>query len=347
MRRRSAEICVHVPNTVALYILNQKRDSLVQLEARYAIRVLIAQDDALIPPAFRLERLRAFGPVEPAPLAAAPLTQVAIPDEEEEEFEETAETSEAEQEGADGQSRTRRRRRRRRRHEDEPAAKSTEVPAGEEPGDDEAELVGENGHSGAEEASDDEESEAERRRRRRGRRGGRRRGRREVGGESGFEGPRPAADTVEILPTPEMVESEPMLEEARASWPAETGALAIETASLPALAGDQSIAVQTVITIGEGEPERDAPIVAMDHRPVHPHPAGEAPEAEGKEQPGSRPTAEAEQGVPYASETERELEPAAAESEPQREPESAVPVETVIDKPANPRRGWWQRLIQS
>ncbi len=30
MRRRSAEICVHVPTTVALYILNQKRDSLVQ-----------------------------------------------------------------------------------------------------------------------------------------------------------------------------------------------------------------------------------------------------------------------------------------------------------------------------
>jgi hypothetical protein len=52
--------------------------------------------------------------------------------------------------------------------------------------------------------------------------------------------------------------------------------------------------------------------------------------------------------VPYLSETEeRELEPATTQSEQQHEPESAVPVETVIEKPANPRRGWWQRLIQS
>ena len=43
MRRRSAEICVYVPTTVALYILNQKRDSLTQIEARYGIRVMVAQ----------------------------------------------------------------------------------------------------------------------------------------------------------------------------------------------------------------------------------------------------------------------------------------------------------------
>src|SRR5205814_1254599 len=83
MRRRSAEICVHVPTTVALYILNQKRDSLVQLEARYGIRVLVARDDALIPPAFRLERLRAYFPSEPAALPAVPLTQAPISGEEE------------------------------------------------------------------------------------------------------------------------------------------------------------------------------------------------------------------------------------------------------------------------
>ena len=61
MRRRSAEICVYVPTAVALYILNQKRESLVQLEARYGMQVLVARDDALIPTAFRLERLRAYG----------------------------------------------------------------------------------------------------------------------------------------------------------------------------------------------------------------------------------------------------------------------------------------------
>ncbi len=38
-RARSAEICVFVPTNVALYILNQKRDSLGQIEARYGLRV--------------------------------------------------------------------------------------------------------------------------------------------------------------------------------------------------------------------------------------------------------------------------------------------------------------------
>src|SRR5947209_10494242 len=122
MRRRSAEICVYVPTTVALYILNQKRDSLVQLEARYAIRVLVAQDDALIPPAFRLERLRAFSAAEPAALPAAPLTQASASDEEEEETDEAAEdvaeASDAEQESGEAHGRSRRRRRRRRRHDE-------------------------------------------------------------------------------------------------------------------------------------------------------------------------------------------------------------------------------------
>src|SRR5205814_1046930 len=68
IRRRSAEVCIYVPTTVALYILNQKRDSLGQIEARYALKVLVARDDSLIPPNFRLERLRAYGEGEaPAP----------------------------------------------------------------------------------------------------------------------------------------------------------------------------------------------------------------------------------------------------------------------------------------
>jgi hypothetical protein len=62
---------------------------------------------------------------------------------------------------------------------------------------------------------------------------------------------------------------------------------------------------------------------------------------------GSPPIAEAEQGVPYASEIEREPESAFAEQEQPHKPEPPHPVETVTEKPANPRRGWWQRLIQS
>jgi len=69
-RRRSAEICLYVPTNVALYILNQKRESLNQIEARYGIKVMVARDDSLIPPAFRVERLRPYGAGEAPPLRA-------------------------------------------------------------------------------------------------------------------------------------------------------------------------------------------------------------------------------------------------------------------------------------
>jgi ribonuclease E len=354
MRRRSAEICVHVPTTVALYILNQKRDSLVQLEARYGIRVLVAQDDALIPPAFRLERLRAYAAAEPAALPTAPLTQTSISDEEEEdeEIDEAADASDAEQESVEGHGRSRRRRRRRRRHEEEPASQSAAPAApaaqsGNGLAEDEADLVGENSQSENEEIEGDEESEAERRRRRRGRRGGRRRIRREAEVVSGFEEPPPAVDTVEILPTPEVEESEQTLAAARTSWPDEIGAEAIETASLPALAGEGQASSGHISAADEGEPGAARPVEMAGDEPRHPQPSREAPEGERESRPGSLPTAEAEQGVPYASEMEREPEPASAEPEPQHKPEAAHPVETVTEKPANPRRGWWQRLIQS
>ena len=72
-KARSAEVCVYVPTTVALYILNQKRDSLAQIEARYGLRVMVGRDDTLIPPNFRLERLRAYAAGEaPAPRLPPP-----------------------------------------------------------------------------------------------------------------------------------------------------------------------------------------------------------------------------------------------------------------------------------
>jgi len=59
IRNRSSEITVTVPTPIALYILNQKRDSLTQIEARYSFRVNVLGDDSLIPPDMRLERIEA------------------------------------------------------------------------------------------------------------------------------------------------------------------------------------------------------------------------------------------------------------------------------------------------
>ena len=71
VRRRSAEVTVTVTEAVGLYILNQKRSTLQQVEARCGMRVFIKTDAALIPPQYKLERMRALTPAE---VAALPVT---------------------------------------------------------------------------------------------------------------------------------------------------------------------------------------------------------------------------------------------------------------------------------
>src|SRR5258708_29258776 len=68
MRMRTAEATVHVPTAVALYLLNHKRDALQRIEARYGLHVTITADDALIPPAHRIDRIK----VKDGTAAAAP-----------------------------------------------------------------------------------------------------------------------------------------------------------------------------------------------------------------------------------------------------------------------------------
>lgn len=55
---RSAEIKVAVPKDVDLYLLNQKRSSLVNMETRYGMSVMIHRDDTLIAPDFQIECAR-------------------------------------------------------------------------------------------------------------------------------------------------------------------------------------------------------------------------------------------------------------------------------------------------
>jgi len=53
-----SELTVHVPTAVALYILNNKRDAIAELENKHGFRVILANDDSLIPPDLRLERTK-------------------------------------------------------------------------------------------------------------------------------------------------------------------------------------------------------------------------------------------------------------------------------------------------
>jgi len=397
IRRRSAEICLYVPTTVALYILNQKRESLAQIEARYSIRVLVARDDSLIPPAFRLERLRAFEPGEVPTAAPTPLTQAVMLDAEEDEDEEEEDAQEgaeaalpaAERRAGNGEEeRGRRRRRRRRRpgHEEratevkeKPKAKAAETPQAPAP-------------------AADEEADAEPPRRGGRARGRRRRGRREPGQaaehaqQAQRAESRPAADTIEVVPT---FESEPQpaadrlevlqtFESEADPWPApaivETPpswfesnreAAELETASLPALAGngaeppqpqprpepDPSPPTAEAVAGVPFDSEREAewplsqPRSAADHPapPPDPEPTQAEPEPETEHWPQTPNTADHPPPLPEPEPARAEPEPILAAAGPPSEAPSApsLPPEVhqITEKPANPRRGWWQRFM--
>jgi len=351
-RGRSAEIRVYVPTTVALYILNQKRDSLAQIEARYTLRVMIDRDDTLIPPNFRLERLRAYGAGEaPPPRVAIAAAPPEIDDEDEDDAadeaaEATAGAGAASEAGADERSPRRRRRRRGRRGEEGREPRRSEErrePRREE----RREAVGAEdavAHAPEDEAAaardgEREDERGERRRRRRGRRGGRWRGRDgapEPRGETAGEVAEAAAeDAVEEAARP-VVDGEP-----RAAAEPEPEAAEPMTME-PALAEPESAEPESA------EPESPEPESA------EPEPAPAEPavaEAVAPEPPPAEP-------VP--AQAERELEPVAAGNGAQPEPaveakprahrapslSEGVDVHAVTEKPSSPRRGWWQRLIQ-
>jgi ribonuclease E len=124
-KRRSAEIMVFVSPAIAMYILNYKRDRLVEIERRYGMRVMFTPDATLIAPQLKIDRLRpllagegvpdglALAAPEPMPpIPAAPVLED-LEDEPEEdgaEAEESVATT-----AASGEAEPRRRRRRRRR----------------------------------------------------------------------------------------------------------------------------------------------------------------------------------------------------------------------------------------
>jgi ribonuclease E len=339
IRRRSAEICVYVPTTVALYVLNQKRDSLNQIESRYTLRVMVARDDSLIPPAFRLERLRPYGAGEALPARPIQAPTLLEYDEEDEEEGEDAEagleavaeagtadeTGETEPDQAADDERGRRRRRRRRRRDEPREARHGASPAA----DDEAKGAEADGAGSEEqgEAASDGDSEAERRRRRRGRRGGRLRPRRDEQRDEPREAEVPAAaETVEII----AVEEAPVAAEAVAVplYPWSTG-YGLETASLAPFAGEPAA----------GETAQSEP-AARAEREIEDRREQEAP-GDGSGEPEAMPIAEAEEGVPFVSQSERELEtadsgerPAMPSGEPARQTTEIVP-ESAVESAAS------------
>jgi ribonuclease E len=156
VRQPSGSITLHVPTKVALYILNQKRAALTEVETRYSFTVNIEADDTLVPPDFRLERERQPG--DSAPVEQSRQTP-------------TNRENASNEEG----TRKRRSRRRRPRQRDDQNEQSVEIAATQN-GDSDAESATEV-TSGENNLATSDTEDAPKKRSRRGRRGGRRRGR--------------------------------------------------------------------------------------------------------------------------------------------------------------------------
>lgn len=246
----AAELTVHTPTAIALYVLNQKRDVLARIEQTYGMRVILEQDNSLVDPFYRLERTQAMvahddaGVIQQAefyedqgataipaaapPPTAPPTAPTTVP--------EAAPPEPATSEPNDGRGKKGRRRR------DEkpgtPPAEMAEQPSVTDDADVEA---SDQPAARTSEFSDDGDPNDERRRRR-GKRGGRRRSRRrdEMDGvdESGSPSNEAAAVDLADAPQPDVVF--PGLE----PLPPVAGPVVDGTAPEPAATGDELAVVK-------------------------------------------------------------------------------------------------------
>ncbi len=323
LRERSGKILVHVPRNIALYILNNKRQALGEIETRYHMKVGFEEDPSLIPPMYTIETLTTLDGAEVEDDAAAAGDGDGKPMSAE----------------ADSEEQPRRRRRRRKPR----AAKASEEHDGESAaaaGEDEADS-GESADTAA--PSEDGEESPRGKRRRRGRRGGRRRGgrNREAAEDSGEQAGEAAAEDSEGSEDADSAASaEPAAEESgeeekkprRRSRPRRRrkSAEKTETAAAEAADGDEPAAASE-----EENPAADS------SEPDNAADSGEPDEAPSPATNEEEPVAAQEEDGPDAGGDELAASP--AEPVPDEVPDGEESGEDS-GAPAPRRSGWWQRV---
>ena len=170
LRQNAGNFTLYVAAPVALYILNNKRGAIADIETQHKLDVQVAVDEDLIPPAFRIERDRGDVPIKVKPASSSEAT---------EQLPEIADSD-----GGESNTQRRRPRRRTRNAGGTQAADAHPIDVtddGEEQPD--SAEAAEQAEAPGQEASE----EGPRKRRRRGRRGGRRRSQRAQAERDGVE----------------------------------------------------------------------------------------------------------------------------------------------------------------
>ena len=325
VRGRATEIEVAMPPSVALYILNHKRETIAQLEEKFEFGIIVSQDDALIPPDYDIKRTK--------------LTEGAGEDDQDEA------SAKGDGQSADEGRKKKRRRRGRRRRGDDQAETQTDNEAGEneelKPSGDETEP-----EESAEAAAGSDEDDGERKKpRRRGRRGGRRRSRNTE--TEGAEESNQAAETAEegdaAAAAPEHGEAAEETSENAEEKPKPRRRRRVRRRAASSDTGDEAAANEDGKS---GDPATEAGAEPTETpEPADPVEPSTKPDAEPVEAP--EPLAAAPQSD---TEPPREQPASVEESAPAAEPEPPASTPVIVrkgdgapDPGEPPKRGWWSR----
>lgn len=363
LKNTTHDITVRTTPEIALYILNHKRQTIVDYEARFGVAIIIDADGAVGAQHFAIDRGEAVeNPVKIETLfnfAAIPEDDdddvvIEIDEEEDEELEEKqaserpAAAARAEGEG-DGRKRKRRRRRRGRNGNGEQQASDengAEQAGDEDGGDEEGDDAETTSAAGSEERAEGDDAQR-RKRRRRGKRGGRRN--REEGAE-GAEGDDVAEADGDVAASAEAVETTD--EAAVATEDSAPVDVVVEAAAAEAVEASSAMAaVEAGATVTEDvKPKRarrsrkaspvEEPVVEAEVTPA----AEAAPVAEAA--PAAEPEV-AEASADLAAPAEEEAKPVRANrgaNVASSEPTVKSSTTEATDGDGKPKKaGWWQR----
>ncbi len=328
MRQPGQSVEVKVPTDVALYLLNSKRNSLIEIEARYNLAIVISADDTLTGVHYAIEKssvkhepiARIAVGIDTAPAIEADEDEDDVVDEAEDESEDETEA------GAEASPAPRRRRRRGGRNRQDNRSNNDS---------DDSETSEDEDAEKSVEARDGDEDGQPRKRRRRGRRGGRR-NRRPQDADANQ-----SSDEVTEGAAAEAVEGKKpeAAEEADEEKHEAAEALDKDQKSSEAAPAKDS---------AEEEPKKPARRRSRKKKTDD----VEAKDAEAKADPAEKAEEPAAQEPEPAPEPEPEPEPVAAEApaKPSRKkelPEEGVIVTSSGSENAEPPKkgGWWQRRL--
>ncbi len=296
LKNTTHDVTVRTTPDIALYLLNQKRGTIVDYEARFGLSIFIEADAAVGSQHFAIDRgepvanpvkVESLMPLLPEPEEEDDIPVDEIDEEDEDDIVAAKAPAEAKSDDQNGRKRKRRRRRRGGRREDQdgqnPQANAGQGDEGDDEGDEGDDEGDGEGAPASASASDDQ---PKRKRRRRGKRGGRR-----TREEDGLEAE--SADDAEASGEGDEGDEGDEGEDA-------AEVVAVEAAAVAEVVSAPVVEAAPVI---EAEPVAEAPAPAVETA-AEPAPAAEAApeEAEAEDKPAARTARTSASSGPIATE---------------------------------------------